>query len=507
MRLLNHLYEKYWSVLVFAIATPLYLFHIDYGDLWNDEAFTKQVITFPLSDMVGLLAGDFHPPLYFIALKAVTALVGSTASTLRLFSVLGVLATLVLVCTMGKRVLGRDGAFLCCLMIMSIPMMATYAHTARMYTWAAFSVTGMFLTASALSKAPSRRDLLWLGGFTLLGAYVHYYCLLAACCGHGYVLTRLVVTKNRLWRRHLLILAALVVLYLPWLATLLHQVARVKADFYIPPLTVRWVSLSYLMPFFHNYYPMRTSWPLALAHMTILVASVVLIFRRKESTNQPALLLSLVLFHGTILLAIAISLLVRPILLYRYSATIVTMLAVPPALFFVELRQRLVKGVLLAVFVGTGIYSSIDAGKDSLGAYQAALRFLKQVHPDVRKIVHISELTGSTFAEYNDLGPWEQFWLETESTVQYTNMKAFRGLRPVRSLKDAVQSGERFCLADFPAVPLNRKNLDLIMRQSRKLGVDTVADDKVAVPTRRPKLALYYLQYLGEPEVQERAQE
>jgi len=129
------------------------------------------------------------------------------------------------------------------------------------------------------------------------------------------------------------------------------------------------------------------------------------------------------------------------------------------------------------------------------------------VHPDVRKIVHISELTGSTFAEYNDLGPWEQFWLETESTVQYTNMKAFRGLRPVRSLKDAVQSGERFCLADFPAVPLNRKNLDLIMRQSRKLGVDTVADDKVAVPTRRPKLALYYLQYLGEPEVQERAQE
>ena len=490
--------EKHWSLLVFIIAVPLYLINIDYGDLWNDEAFTKQLITFSLPDMIRLVAGDFHPPLYFLGLKAFVAVAGSNAVTLRVFSVIGVLATLLLICTMGKRVLGRNAALLFCLMIMTVPMVATYSHTARMYTWAAFAVTGVFLSSCALIRAPSNRDLLWLGFFTLLGAYLHYYCILAAFSANAYVFLGLVVKKNRLWRRHLIVSAVVLSLYLPWLLTLFQQAARVKADFYVPEVSALWVALCYLVPFWHNFYPATVSIPLTLMHAAITVASVIIIVRRKESESKPALFVSLVIFNGTIVLAMVISLLIRPILLYRYIATVMTMVAVPPALFFVELRKRTVRRVLFAALLGVGIYASFDAGKDSIGAYQAAATFLKQHHPNIKKVVHIVEVTASTFTEYNAMGPWEQLWLDNENTASYTNMKVFRGLKTVRSLQEVLEKDERFCLVDFPAVELNRKNFDLVMRQSQKIGVDTISDDKVAAPAYRPKILLYQLQYKGE---------
>jgi hypothetical protein len=229
----------------------------------------------------------------------------------------------------------------------------------------------------------------------------------------------------------------------------------------------------------------------------IAVASVIIIARRKQSESKPALLVSLVIFNGTIVLAIAISLLVRPILLYRYSATIMTMLAVPPALFFIELRSGIVKRILFAALFALGIYASFDAGKDSVGAYREAVMYLKQHHPDIRKVLHISELTASTFTEYNATGPWEQLWLENEDTASYTNMEVFRDLKTVRSLQEAVEKGERFCLVDFPAAKLNRKNFDLVVRQCQEISVDTISDEKVAVPAYRPKLLLYQLQYKG----------
>jgi hypothetical protein len=107
-------------------------------------------------------------------------------------------------------------------------------------------------------------------------------------------------------------------------------------------------------------------------------------------------------------------------------------------------------------------------------------------------------LGGTTFTEYNAVGPWEQFWLENEDTASYTNMEVFRGLKTVRSLEEAVEKNERFCLVDFPAVELNRKSFDLVVRQCQTTSVDTISDEKVAVPAYRPKIVLYQLRYKGE---------
>jgi mannosyltransferase len=127
MKRLNALLEKYRHLPVFIIAARLYLINIDYSDLWNDEVFSNQLTTFSLPSMMELLAADLHPPHYFIALKVFATVAGSNAITLRLFSVIAVFATLLVVCTVGRRVLGRIAALYFCLMILTIPMVATYA--------------------------------------------------------------------------------------------------------------------------------------------------------------------------------------------------------------------------------------------------------------------------------------------------------------------------------------------------------------------------------------------
>jgi predicted membrane-bound mannosyltransferase len=91
---LNHVNKNIWFLIIFLAAVLLYLFNIKFSDLWIDEAFTKAVVKRSFGEMTGLIKNDFHPPLYFYGLKVFVSLFSVSDFTLRLFSVLGVLATL-----------------------------------------------------------------------------------------------------------------------------------------------------------------------------------------------------------------------------------------------------------------------------------------------------------------------------------------------------------------------------------------------------------------------------
>ena len=88
--------ETFGFLVVLGAAAALYLYHLGFSDIWADEALTKAIIRHPLRDLLRLVADDFHPPLYFLALKFFTGVLGNTDRTIRLFSVLGALSTLVL---------------------------------------------------------------------------------------------------------------------------------------------------------------------------------------------------------------------------------------------------------------------------------------------------------------------------------------------------------------------------------------------------------------------------
>ena len=176
-----------------------------------------------LGDITRLIKNDYHPPLYFYGLKIFVSIFGINYFTLRLFSVLGALATLVLGYLTGQRIFEKSGALYFCLLLLSLPMMVSFSHEARMYTWGAFSVTGVYFYSVLFIKTNKRKDLILLMLFSLLSAYTHYYALLAAFGANIYVLLFLLVKQNKSWKIHFLYSIIAVLLFMPWLSAFLGQ--------------------------------------------------------------------------------------------------------------------------------------------------------------------------------------------------------------------------------------------------------------------------------------------
>jgi len=116
---LKRINKNIWFILIFIFAALFYLYNINFSNIWIDEAFTKALVKHSFGDITGLIKSDFHPPLYFYALKIFVTIFGISDFTIRLFSVLGVLATIVLGYLIGQKVFGKSGALYFCLLLIS----------------------------------------------------------------------------------------------------------------------------------------------------------------------------------------------------------------------------------------------------------------------------------------------------------------------------------------------------------------------------------------------------
>ncbi len=99
--------------LIFVISIAFYLFKIGFSDLWSDETYTKSMLNGTLSDFYAKFKNDLHPPLYYLGLRLYTGLFGLSTTSLRTFSVVGVLATLLLSYFAGQRVFGKKVHYIC----------------------------------------------------------------------------------------------------------------------------------------------------------------------------------------------------------------------------------------------------------------------------------------------------------------------------------------------------------------------------------------------------------
>lgn len=470
------------------------MFNINFSEIWIDEAFTKALVRHPFSEFFRLVADDFHPPLYFVGLKLFTSVVGLNDFTIRLFSVIGALSAIIIGYTVGQRVFGKSGALCYCLLLLALPTLACYSHNARMYTWAAFTITAVFLYSCLFIKTNQKSDSILLGIFSLMAAYTHYYCLIAAFCANIFVLLYLFFSKNKSWRSVLVMGIAVFVLFLPWFSILLSQTHAAQKDFWITAVSPSTLLSCYLVPFGHEYRLSNLSYLMAAIVYGLTFISIYKIFITRKDDNRLALGLSLVIFHCTVLTVVIISFVLRPLLYCRYIMCVATMLMVPPALYFMGGGYKWLKAILLGSLLCCGIYISIAASYFSFGPYKQSLDDLHKARPDVKKIVHVTELTAGPFYEYGKDGPWTQYCLKNENAVWYSNMVVFDGFQAIKTLDEALEKDEIFCMVKFPDAGMNEKNFDLILSQCQTLAVDTVADNK---PYSKVQCLLYILKYRG----------
>jgi hypothetical protein len=484
--------ETFFLLVILCFAAVLYRFNLTYSDIWVDESSTKALARHPFFEMLQLVANDFHPPLYFAAIKLFTAVLGSTDFTIRLFSVLGALSTLLLCWTAGGRVFGKIGALYWCLLLLALPMPGLYSHIARMYTWAAFVTTGVFLHAVLYARANRKSDLVRLGLFSLMAAYLHYYCLIAAFWTGLVVMLYLFAIKNRAWRSMAAMGGAVFVLFLPWLVILLSQAQAVRKDYWIPALSWPTLLACYAQPFGGNFRFYIHSFVMLAVIYGLTIASVCWAALSAKNENKLPLGLSLIVFHSTLLTVVGVSLLMKPILVPRYLMSLMPLLMVPPAVALLGWKLNWLKAIVFGGVLFCGTFIVFSESRFSYGPYRQSLDHLSKARPEARKIVHLTEVTAGPFYEYGRGGPWSQYYLKNNKSSWYSNMDAFEGMAGIKSLDAILQKDETFCLVVFDKLPLNQENIGLVLSQCQTVAVDEVVDEK---PYSGVKMKLYILKY------------
>jgi len=119
---------------VTLLAAAVRLCGLGVQSLWLDEAFSHLFATLPL-DMVwqAMIVDAVHPPLYYLLMRLVVALVGGSEFALRFPSALAGVLTVALLYRAGRAWSGGRAAGWAALLLALNPFHIWYSQEARMY--------------------------------------------------------------------------------------------------------------------------------------------------------------------------------------------------------------------------------------------------------------------------------------------------------------------------------------------------------------------------------------
>lgn len=250
------------AILVAALA--LRASRMDDRSYWYDEGFSWKVITFPWGEMIGRVAQDTAPPLYYLLLKSWAIIFGDSPTALRGLSVILGGSTVVGIFLFTREAFrdewpldgsmrtgesrgNRIGLMAATLTAVSV-FQVRWASEARMYTLGTtLAVFSSWLLLKAV-RSPSQKGSAWLryAIVTLAFAYTQYYALFSIAAQFlfvvGYTAVRhrwriADVVKDLRIRHGIMVLAFLVIGYLPWLPGFLNQTKQVREEFWIGPVS------------------------------------------------------------------------------------------------------------------------------------------------------------------------------------------------------------------------------------------------------------------------------
>lgn len=228
--------EKYF-IYLFAAAVVAINFTLIFDNVvWGDEAFSGNVIRG--TNIAGLLQRiyywDNHPPLYYILLQGLCAVLGHHTWVMHLLSFLLFAVGVVFAVVVWKK---EAGWFPASMFVLVSGLSATcveYNLEIRMYALVFLELfVCAYLSYRIISGDDRIRNFVCIVLFGVMAAYTHHYGLvtsgiLLAVTFFGYFLRN----KGKSWVRGVICLAAYIVLYLPWLFVLLKQMKGVAGSWW-----------------------------------------------------------------------------------------------------------------------------------------------------------------------------------------------------------------------------------------------------------------------------------
>jgi uncharacterized protein (DUF2141 family) len=344
--LLNRRIAIAWTAVI-AAACVVYLSGISHELIWYDEAVSIAIAKHRFSEIIALLPNENHPPLHFLLLRIMILVFGSSEWALRLLSVIAAVGLVGLGAGPVRRLVGNRTAFTYAAVVLFIPVVLIHAHETRMYSLANCAVTATVLYGLLAAREGRTLDWIFFGLWTLAAAYLHYYGLIAAAMAHLFVFVWIIFQNRKRLKRYIITAAIVLTGYLPWFLVLANQTLRVnKTGFWIPPVSLPSIFAAVFRPFTYRelfpMFPVVRPWMLAalILSFILIIVGLVLARRRRAHNEFTFGMMLLVVYFGTMVAAIVISLVSVPIFYNRYMVVCTGLLALLTALGIGQLRFR-----------------------------------------------------------------------------------------------------------------------------------------------------------------------
>jgi hypothetical protein len=207
--------------------------------LWIDEGLSVGIAGHPLSQIPGLLRQDGSPPLYYLLLHVWMAIRGRSEVSTHELSLLFALLSIPAAYWAASSLFDRRTGLIAAVLAAGVPYLTVYAQETRMY--ALMVLISVFVAASFVQVfVYRRRRHIPLFSISLTAAlYTHNWGLFfGVACGGAFLWCLYAQPEDRrgLWRDGLIAFGVVVLLFAPWLPTVVYQAQHTGAPWDLPPV-------------------------------------------------------------------------------------------------------------------------------------------------------------------------------------------------------------------------------------------------------------------------------
>lgn len=404
----NHLGKLFFaiSLLIFAlmIFTPLNQFVIH-----KDEYFTLSVIKFSIMDIITINVNDVHPPLYYLILKIITDILStlnisySTLFVSKITSIIPYGIILLFSATKLEKEYGWLTAGIFTLSLACLSQFFMHFIIARMYSFSLLFLLISFYYYKNILKSSDKKSWVLFTIFSVLTAYTHYFAAVSSFV--MYLMLILFLLKDSERRNEVKYFAlsvfASILLYSPWILTLLNQISRVHKHFWIPDLTLS--DFIYCLSYFATSNGSLGLEIIAILSLIFFIAILLKQYKNFEKNENYLVLSGICIFIGTLLIGSALSIVYKPILLSRYliPSAVVLWFSISILVGKIKNDKILLISIVLIIFLCiSGINDMVDNNEYLLKTGTGNEKILNDVNNNADIIIINSGMGVMEFGDY-----------------------------------------------------------------------------------------------------------
>ena len=404
----NHLGKLFFaiSLLIFAlmIFTPLNQFVIH-----KDEYFTLSVIKFSIRDIITINVNDVHPPLYYLILKIITDILStlnisySTLFVSKITSIIPYGIILLFSATKLEKEYGWLTAGIFTLSLACLSQFFMHFIIARMYSFSLLFLLISFYYYKNILKSSDKKSWILFTIFSVLTAYTHYFAAVSSFV--MYLMLILFLLKDSERRNDVKYFAlsvfASILLYSPWILTLLNQINRVHKHFWIPDLTLS--DFIYCLSYFATSNGSLGLEIIAILSLIFFIAILLKQYKNFEKNENYLVLSGICIFIGTLLIGSALSIVYKPILLSRYLIPSAALLWFSISILVGKIKNNkilLISIVLIIFLCISGINDMVDNNEYLLKTGTGNEKILNDVNNNADIIIINSGMGVMEFGDY-----------------------------------------------------------------------------------------------------------